>query len=117
MEGHTQSVEDNLIESLSFKLRPGASYITDRRSVSFFPQGGNDYAPKGVKVIKIMLTGDSWLDPSTLKLFMDVRNSSTGIITPVINGGWGMVRRIRVLCGGKLLKILTVMVVFQSNFT
>ena len=36
MEAHAQSVEDNLIDSLSFKLRPGASYVTDRRSVMFF---------------------------------------------------------------------------------
>ena len=35
MEAHTQSVEDNLIDSLSFKLRAGASYVPDRRSVSF----------------------------------------------------------------------------------
>ena len=52
MESHAQSVEDNLIDSLSFKLRPGASYVTYRRYVSYFPQGGNDYAPSGVKVIK-----------------------------------------------------------------
>ena len=77
MESHTQSVEDNLIDSLSFKLRPGASYVTDRKSVSFFTQGGNDYQPNGVKVIKIMLNGDSWLDPSTIKLFMDVTNTTT----------------------------------------
>ena len=36
MEAHAQSVEDNLIDSLSFKLRPSASYVTDRRSVTFF---------------------------------------------------------------------------------
>ena len=36
MEAHAQSVEDNLIDSLSFKLRAGASYVTDRRSVTFF---------------------------------------------------------------------------------
>ena len=52
MESHAQGVEDNLIASLSFKLRPGASYVTDRRSVSFFPQGGNDYSPAGVQVKK-----------------------------------------------------------------
>ena len=32
MESHAQSVEDDLIDSLSFKLRPGASYVTDRKS-------------------------------------------------------------------------------------
>ena len=57
MEATAQSVEDFLIDGLSFKLRPGASYITNRRSVSYFPQGGNQYSPNGVKVIRLMLTG------------------------------------------------------------
>ena len=51
MEAHAQSVEDNLIDSLSFTLRPGASDVTDRKSVSYFPQGGNHYNPTGVKVM------------------------------------------------------------------
>ena len=29
------SVEDYLVDGLSFKLNPGASYVTDRRSVSY----------------------------------------------------------------------------------
>ena len=75
MESHAQSVEDTLIQSLSFKLRPGASYITDRRSVTYFPVNGGSYGPNGVKVIKVMLNGsDSWLDPSTLKFFFNVSN-------------------------------------------
>ena len=49
MEPIAQSVEDHLIDALSFKLRPGASYISNRRSVTYFPQGGNDYSPNGVK--------------------------------------------------------------------
>ena len=89
MESHAQSVEDNLIDSLSFKLRPGASYVTDRRSVSFFPQGGNQYTSNGVKVIKISLNGDQWLDPSTVRLFLNITNqSSTAPLAPVVYGGW-----------------------------
>ena len=117
MGGHAQSVEDNLIDSLSFKLRPGASYVTDRRSVSHFPQGGNDYAPSDVKAIKVMLTGDSWLYPSTVKIFMDVKNPGATAITPHVAGAWGMIGRMRVLCGGKLSRILTTAIVFQNNFT
>ena len=104
MESHAQSVEDNLIDSLSFKLRPGASYVTDRRSVSFFPQGGNDYQPNGVKVIKISLNGDSWLDPSTVKLFFDVTNNSSDPIYPIVANGWGLFKRMRVLCGGQIIE-------------
>eukprot|EP00972_Heterocapsa_arctica_P015691 2311082-Heterocapsa_arctica.AAC.1 len=64
MEHHAQSVDDALIGGLSYKLKAGASYVTNRRSVSFFPQGGNSYSSNGVKVIKFNLTGNDWLDPS-----------------------------------------------------
>ena len=104
MEAHEQSVEDNLIDSLSFKLRPGASYVTDRRSVSFFPQGVNSYSPAAVKVIKMMLTGDSWMDPSTVKVFMTVRNDSAGDVNPHIAGAWGMFCRLRILCCGQIVE-------------
>ena len=106
MESHAQSVEDNLIDSLSFKLKPGASYVTDRKSVSFFPQGGNDYQPNGVKVIKISLNGDSWLDPSTVKIFFDVTNNSSGSdkIHPIVANGWGLFKRLRILCGGQIIE-------------
>ena len=69
LEATTNAIEDHLIDSLSFRLQPGASYVTNRRSVSFFPQGSNIYKPlQGTKVIKINLTGEGWLDPSTVQL-------------------------------------------------
>ena len=76
LEATTNSIEDYLIDSISFKLQPGASYVTDRRSVTFHPQGSNIYKPvQGTKVIKIAMTGDQWLDPSTVQLQFDVNNS------------------------------------------
>ena len=39
MEAIANAAEDRLIDSLSFKLKNSANYVTDRRSVSFFPQG------------------------------------------------------------------------------
>ena len=35
MEVYSSSVEDQLVDGLSFKLNPGSSYVTDRQSVSF----------------------------------------------------------------------------------
>ena len=55
LESHAQAVEDVLHESLSFKLRPSASYVTDRKFLTFWPQGSIEYkATGGVKVIKII---------------------------------------------------------------
>ena len=35
MEVYSSSVEDQLIDGLSFKLSAGSSYITDRKMVTF----------------------------------------------------------------------------------
>ena len=51
-----------------------------------------------------MLTGDSWLDPSTVKLFMDVKNPDSANITPIVSGAWGMFRRLRILCAGQIIE-------------
>ena len=106
MESHAQSVDDHLIDSLSFKLKPGASYVTDRRSVTYFPQGGNQYSPTGVKVMKVLLTGDQWLDPSTLKLQFRLRNDDTGSkpLVPFTVGPHGFFRRCRIIAGGQVLE-------------
>ena len=37
MEHHVQSIDDSLIGGLSYKLKPGASYVTDRRKCTFTP--------------------------------------------------------------------------------
>ena len=39
LEATTNAIEDHLIDSISIKLAPGASYVTDRRSVSFSLRG------------------------------------------------------------------------------
>ena len=43
MEIYSSSVEDQLIDGLSYKLAAGSSYITDRKSVTFYPSGSNIY--------------------------------------------------------------------------
>ena len=111
LESHAQSVEDVLTDSLQFKLHHGASYATDRKSVSYFSSGGNSYSPGGVKVIKISVNGQDWLDPSTVKLFFDITNTATSgtgalALTPLVNGAWAFFRRMRVICGGQILEDL-----------
>ena len=110
MESHAQATEDYLIEGLSFKLAPGASYVTNRRSVSFYPQGGNSYASNGVKVIRIALTGEGWLDPSTIRVMFDLNNITTNTdltkekeLRPV-GGPWSFFRRMRLMAGGTVIE-------------
>ena len=71
------SPEDILVDNLSFKLNKGASYITDRRSVSFWPSGSNIYKPSsGNRVLKFTLNGEdnSWLDPQSVRIFFTLNN-------------------------------------------
>ena len=74
MEHHAQSVDDALIGGLGYKLKAGASYVTNRRSVSFFASGGNQYSPDGVKVCRFNLTSDHWMDPSTFRVMFQLNN-------------------------------------------
>lgn len=100
------SVEDYLIDGLSFKLSPGASYVTDRRSVSYWVAGSNVYQPgSGARVARINLTGDGWLDPSTVRVLYTLVNADSTVehILRPLTGPWGFIRRARCLSGGALI--------------
>ena len=78
VEAIANGVEDKLVDGLSFKLAPGASYVQDRRSVTFHPQGSNIYSPvQGTRMIKFLLSGDNWMDPSTFRIAFDLSNIDT----------------------------------------
>ena len=107
VEAFANGVEDKLIDGLSFKLAPGASYVTDRRSVTYHPQGSNIYKPgAGTKLIRIMLTGDNWLDPSTFRVMFDLNNDETNAARSLrpLGGPWTFFRRMRMLCAGQLVE-------------
>ena len=97
VDAMANSVEDYLIDGLSFKLQPGASYVTDRRSVNFFAAGSNVYtSSSGARVIRINLTGDGWLDPQTVRVSYTLVNNDANqnhVLRP-ITGGWGFFRRL-----------------------
>ena len=106
VEAIANSVEDQLIDGLSFKMQPGASYVTERKSVTYHPQGSNNYKPgAGTKLIRILLTGDNWLDPSTFRIMFDVRNNGTsGKYLYVLGGPHCFFRRMRILVAGQLVE-------------
>mgnify|MGYP003347592205 CR=1 FL=1 len=107
VEAIANGIEDKLINGLSFKLNPGASYVVDRRSVTYHPQGSNIYKTNaGVKLIRVVLTGDNWLDPSTFRVMFDLNNDDTtaGHQLRPISGPWSFFRRMRILCAGQLVE-------------
>ena len=108
VEAIANSVEDKLIDGLSFKMQPGASYVIDRKSVTYHPQGSNIYEPgAGTKLIRILLTGDNWLDPSTLRVMFSVNNreaAGSNRALRVMSGPWSFFRRMRILVAGQLVE-------------
>ena len=113
MGHHAQSIDDALIGGLSYKLKPGASYVTNRRSVSYFAQGGHSYSPTGVKVMKFNPTGDQWLDPSTFRVMFQLNNTGNAgaaegtapkMIEPLSWNPAVFFKRARVICGGQVVE-------------
>ena len=101
------SAEDYLIDSFQFKIPPGASYVTDRRSVSYATAGSNAYTfNSGANVIRVSLTSrDGWLDPGSIRLhytLANTDNTSTNYLR-TIGGPWSFIRRARCLVGGALV--------------
>jgi hypothetical protein len=109
MEAYHNGVEDYLIDSLSFKLPPGSSYVVDRKKSSFWAIGSNVYAPTtGTKVMKFHLSGEqgTWLDPGSVRLQFAVRNNETDaakILRP-LGGAHLFIRRLRVLVASTLVE-------------
>ena len=113
MEHHAQSVDGALIGGLSYKLKPGASYVTNRRSVSYSASGGNQYSPNRAKGMTFNLTGDQWLDPSTVRVMFQLNNagnvgaaegSPTKVLEPLSWNPAVFFRRARITCGGVVVE-------------
>ena len=107
MEAVANSVDDALIDSLSFKLSNSASYITERESVTCWPTGSNIYkTTSGTNVIRFVLTNDNWLDPSTVRVMFNLVNNDADVAKKLrtISGAWSFFRRMRIMCQGKLIE-------------
>ena len=107
VEAIANGIEDKLIDGLSFKMNPGASYVIDRRSVTFHPQGSNIYKTReGTKLIRILLTGDNWMDPSTMRILFQLNNDETDALKFLrpLSGPWAFFRRMRILVAGQLVE-------------
>ena len=92
MESITNAAEEVLIDSLSFKLPGSGQYVQERRSVSFQTEGSNSYSPNaGTSVMRFKVSTEGWLDPSTVRIFLDVVNTDPGANPGVL---WKVLRPI-----------------------
>ena len=103
---HASALRDSLIDGMSFGSRPTASYIINRRSVSFPPQSGGVFSPNSLRLIRFSLQdatdgGSScWLDGETLRLAFVVQNLGAKALQFQAKLPASLFRRCRVMCGG-----------------
>jgi hypothetical protein len=108
MESITNAAEEILIDSLSFKIPGSGQYVQERRSVTFQTEGSNSYSPNaGTRVIRFKLSTEGWLDPSTVRIFMDVVNTDPGtnfkVLRP-IGAVHAFFRRLRLTMRGVVIE-------------
>ena len=107
MDSAAAASEDILIDALSYKLGNSASYITDRKSVTFWPSGSNIYkTTSGTKVIKFQLNSEGWLDPSTVVINFNLVNNDADAAKFVrpLQGAHSFIRRCRISANGALVE-------------
>ena len=107
LEVHASALKDSLIDGMSFGSRNGtASYILNRRSVSFPPQSGGTFEPGVLRLLRFSLQdatdggSSGWVDGSTLRLAFVFHSKSTGPLYFQPDLPAAMFRRCRVLVGG-----------------
>ncbi len=102
LETHIAGSEDQLISGLHFSGSNTASYITDRRQVSFAPQSASNFKPSGSRLMRFSLADEQgFLDGATVRLIFKLTNlSGENPLTPLCDSPASMFRRLRILCNG-----------------
>jgi hypothetical protein len=105
LEVHASALKDSLIDGMSFGSRPTASYIINRRSVSFPPQSGGVFEPNVLRLIRFSIAdsvdnSSGWIDGDMLRLAFVIHNKTTGAIYFEPDLPCCLFRRLRVLAGG-----------------
>ena len=107
MEGSVISIDDELVPPLLHNLPKTASYIVDRRDVSFFASGSGVYTPEGgARVIRVNLNGENRLVPHSLRMMFTL-NKKSGGEARVTGKPWSFLQRVRVMCGGQVVEDIT----------
>jgi len=106
MEAQIAAADEQLIPGLSYKLPAAASFIVDRSAATFWPEGGNQYTPTGVKVLRYTLSSHTdYIDPHTMHLAFTLRNDSadTNLVFRAHNP-LTVFSRMRLLASGTLVE-------------
>ena len=99
---HIATLEDSLIDGMSFANRATASYITGRRSTSFPTQSGGVFSSTNLRIMRFNLSDSdgAWRDGGTLRVAFTIHNTGPSALQPTTFSPASLFRRLRILCGG-----------------
>ena len=109
LDSNQQVADQVLIGQLNYKLPPTASYVIDRRAVSFFTQSAGTFSPNGVRTFRIALNSDAaWCDLNTLSLSFGVKNTGAAntFLKCKTDGPWSLISRLRIYVSGTTVEDL-----------
>jgi hypothetical protein len=96
LETHIAGAEDKLLDSLHFSGKTSASYVTERRSVTFAPQTSADSSPARSRLLSFNLADQAgWLLGDTARLIFSIHNSTANDLVPICDWPASML----VVCG------------------
>jgi hypothetical protein len=96
---------DEILDSLSYRLAPTSEYIQQRRMSRFYPSGATSYSSDTTQVARIELKGaGGFLDMSTMKIAFRLVNTDAAQPLILAGGVYSLISRIRVFCQGSLVE-------------
>ncbi len=99
LESTISAAEVAPISGIQFKLPSVANYVTSRTELYYVPSG-NDFAPNGVRTLRINCSGNGFADLSTAVLEFDLKNNSTtNALMPLSAHGGSFFADLRVFLG------------------
>ena len=104
MENVTQAVNDELMQSLDYKLATSnVNYVQSRRDVQYYPSSLSTFTPTTSRVARIPLTsGMDFIDPESVKIAFRVRNNdATSDLFPGILEPSCFVKRVQLYSNGQ----------------
>ena len=100
MESTLSAQEDHVISQLDYTLPKLASYVTSREECVFVPSGAI-FRPDGLRLMRIPITSDGFVDASSIVIEASLRNhSATKMLSMSDPSLAGMISEMRVFMSG-----------------
>jgi hypothetical protein len=104
LEASIAGAETHMLGELSYALPASAQYMKKREEI-YWTSGANVYAANGIRTMRVNISGQGFLDMSSLVLECDVDNLSTAAaLKPLVPGLEGFFQSLKVSLSGTTIE-------------